>query len=180
MEVIQTPFQGVLVLKPKVHEDERGFFIESYSKRTLAEIGITTSFVQDNHSRSRHNTLRGMHYQSDPGQAKLLRVVSGEIWDVVVDLRRQSPTYGKWFAQTLSAENFLQLYVPVGFAHGFCVLSDSADLLYKCSSFYAPHAERGLAWDDPTIAIPWPIDDPVLSARDRTHPTLEAATTFEL
>lgn len=172
MRIHTTALDGVLLLEPTVHRDERGFFLESYSARTLARLGIETSFVQDNHSRSVKDTIRGMHYQILPGQVKLLRVLSGAIFDVAVDLRWGSPTYGQWFGQILSDENFLQMYIPVGFAHGFCVLSDVADLAYKCSSYYAPEAERGLAWNDPTVAIRWPVSDPILSARDQRQPTL--------
>lgn len=179
MEIITTPLAGVVVLKPDVRYDSRGFFTESYNQRTLAQHGINTVFVQDNHSRSQRNTVRGMHYQVNQGQAKLLRVVQGEIWDVAVDLRQASPTFGQWFGQTLSAENFLQMYIPVGFAHGFCVLSDTADLLYKASSFYAPADERGLAWDDPEVGIPWPITNPILSERDQRNPCLGQAETFK-
>ncbi|MBA3947390.1 MAG: dTDP-4-dehydrorhamnose 3,5-epimerase [Herpetosiphonaceae bacterium] len=178
MEVIRTKLDGVVVLKPQVFPDVRGFFTESYNQRTMDELGINTVFVQDNHSRSIRHTLRGMHYQVNGGQAKLLRCAQGEIFDVAVDLREGSPTFGQWFGQTLSAENFLQMYVPVGFAHGFCVLSETADLLYKCTSYYSPKDERGLAWNDPTVGITWPITEPILSARDQHHPRLGEATTF--
>ncbi len=172
MQIHRTPLEGVLVLEPVVHRDERGFFLESYSARTLRAHGITTIFVQDNHSRSVRNTIRGLHYQAGEGQVKLVRVLTGAILDVAVDIRWGSPTFGRWFGQVLSADNFLQMYIPVGFAHGFCVLSDIADVAYKCSSYYAPQDERGLAWDDPAIGIDWPVSDPILSARDRQHPTL--------
>jgi len=168
-----TKLDGVVVLEPAVRHDERGFFLESYSARTLAEHGINDVFVQDNHSRSVRNTVRGMHWQIGPGQAKLLRVVSGAIWDVAVDIRWGSPTWGQWVGVELTADNFRQLYVPVGFAHGFCVLSETADLLYKTSSFYAPADERGFAWNDPAVAIPWPTDAPILSPRDRQNPRLD-------
>lgn len=173
MQIHTTELDGVLVLEPKVHQDERGFFLESYSARTLQRSGIETHFVQDNHSRSVKGTLRGLHYQVNQGQVKLVRVLSGTIFDVAVDIRWGSPTFGQWTGQILSAENFLQLYIPVGFAHGFCVLSDTADVAYKCSSYYAPQDERGLAWNDPTIAIDWPVSDPILSARDQQHPALQ-------
>ena len=173
MEVQTTPLDGVLLLKPNVHRDERGFFLESYSARTLESFGITTAFVQDNHSRSVKGTLRGLHYQVNPGQVKLVRVLSGAIFDVAVDLRWGSPTYGQWFGQILSAENFLQMYIPIGFAHGFCVLSDTADLGYKCSSYYSAKDERGLMWNDPDLAIDWPVADPILSARDQHHPSFD-------
>lgn len=173
MQIQTTDLDGVLVLEPKVYQDERGFFVESYSARTLQRYGIETLFVQDNHSRSVKGTLRGLHYQVNQGQVKLVRVLSGAIFDVAVDIRWGSPTFGKWTGHILSAENFRQLYIPVGFAHGFCVLSDSADVAYKCSSYYAPEDERGLAWNDPTIAIDWPVSDPILSARDQQHPALQ-------
>jgi dTDP-4-dehydrorhamnose 3,5-epimerase len=173
MQIIATPLDGLLLLAPTVHRDERGFFLESYSARTLAEHGITTTFVQDNHSRSVRATLRGLHYQAGEGQIKLVRVLAGEIFDVAVDVRWGSPTFGQWYGHILSAENFLQMYIPVGFAHGFCVLSETADVAYKCSSYYAPADERGLAWNDSSIGIRWPVRDPILSARDQQHPTLE-------
>jgi len=172
MEVITTPLDGVLLFKPMVYQDERGFFIESYSARTLHKFDINVDFVQDNHSRSVRNTLRGLHYQVNPGQVKLVRALAGAIFDVAVDLRWGSPTYGQWFGQELSAENFLQLYIPIGFAHGFCVLSDTADVAYKCSSYYSPKDERGLAWNDPTIGVDWPTKEPILSPRDQQHPLL--------
>ncbi len=172
MDLQPTKLDGVVILKPKVHIDRRGFFLESYAARTLQALGIDVDFVQDNHSHSVKNTLRGLHYQASPGQAKLVRVVSGTIFDVAVDIRSGSPTFGHWVGQVLSSDNFLQLYIPVGFAHGFCVLSDTADVLYKCSSYYDPRAERGVAWNDPTIAIDWPVSDPILSDRDQGHPLL--------
>jgi dTDP-4-dehydrorhamnose 3,5-epimerase len=173
MKVHPTKLEGVRVVEPTVHRDARGFFLESYAFKTLQAFGIDTQFVQDNHSRSVQNTLRGLHYQVSPGQAKLVRVLVGEIFDVAVDLRPDSPTFGQWVGQTLSAENFLQMYIPIGFAHGFCVLSPYADVAYKASAYYDPQAERGLAWDDPAIGIAWPIGDPILSERDRRHPTLD-------
>lgn len=172
MQVIETPLSGVLVLQPKVHYDVRGYFLESYSARTLAGIGIHDTFVQDNQSRSSQRVLRGLHYQINPGQAKLVRAISGAIFDVAVDIRYGSPTFGRWFGQTLSSDNHLQLYVPVGFAHGFCVLSDSAEIAYKISTFYAPQDERGIAWDDPEIGIDWPVTDPIVSERDQHNPQL--------
>jgi dTDP-4-dehydrorhamnose 3,5-epimerase len=175
MEVQTTALEGVLLLKPDVRRDERGFFLESYSARTLEAHGVTTVFVQDNHSRSVKNTLRGLHYQLSPGQVKLVRVLAGAIFDVAVDIRWGSPTYGQWFGQILSAENFLQLYIPVGFAHGFCVLSETADVAYKCSSYYSPQDERGLMWNDPAFGIDWPVTDPILSARDQQQPRVEEA-----
>ncbi len=178
MKVSKTPLDGVLLLEPVVRRDERGFFLESYSFRTLQNLGIHDHFVQDNHSRSVRNTVRGLHYQVNPGQVKLVRVISGEIFDVAVDIRAGSPTFGQWFGQVLSADNFLQMYIPVGFAHGFCVLSDTADLAYKTSTYYSPADERGLAWDDPTVAVDWPAQDPILSQRDRQQPRLDVIETF--
>jgi len=172
VRVIETKLPGVLIVEPEVHQDQRGFFLESYSQRRYEAQGITPRFVQDNHSRSARNTLRGLHYQTPPGQAKLVRVVVGEVFDVAVDIRFGSPTFGQWVGVTLSAENKRQLYIPVGFAHGFCVTSESAEFLYKVSSYYDPSAERGLAWNDPALAIAWPTSEPILSERDRHHPTL--------
>ncbi len=174
MKIHQTKLDGVLLIEPTVHRDLRGYFLESYNFRDLQKVGVETQFVQDNHSHSQRGTLRGLHYQVNPGQVKLIRVLSGAIFDVAVDIRWGSPTFGQWFGQELTAENFMQMYIPIGFAHGFCVLSETADVAYKCSTYYSPPDERGLAWDDPDIAIPWPIDDPLLSPRDREHPRLEA------
>ena len=172
MEVKRTPLDGVLVLKPAVHVDTRGFFMESYSARTFQSLGLHVHFVQDNHSRSMKGVLRGLHYQVNPGQVKLVRAISGAIFDVAVDIRHGSPTFGRWFGQVLSEDNFLQLYVPAGFAHGFCVLSERADIAYKVNTFYSPPDERGLRWDDPEIGIDWPVSDPLVSERDRHHPSL--------
>ncbi len=175
MQVIPTALPEVLIIEPDVFEDARGFFYESYSYRKYAEIGIADTFVQDNHSRSARGTLRGLHYQALPGQAKLVRAAVGEVFDVAVDIRHSSPTFGKWVGVTLSAENKRQLYVPVGFAHGFCVVSDVAEFLYKVTSYYDPAAERGVAWDDPDLAIAWPTTQPILSPRDTRHPRLRDA-----
>ncbi len=175
MRVIATELPGVLIVEPQVFADRRGFFLESYNQQRYAEHGIDVAFVQDNHSRSARGTLRGLHYQAPPGQGKLVRVVAGEVFDVAVDIRRGSPTYGRWVGVTRSAENHRQLYVPTGFAHGFCVVSESADFLYKVTSYYAPAEERGIAWDDPALGIEWPVQDPILSDRDRHHPPLAEA-----
>jgi len=175
MRAIATELPGVLIVEPDVFEDARGFFFESYSLKKYAALGITDAFVQDNHSLSARGTLRGLHYQTAPGQAKLVRVTRGAVLDVAVDIRWGSPTFGRWVGVELSAENRRQLYIPVGFAHGFCVTSDTAEFLYKCSSYYAPALERGIAWDDPDLAIAWPVTDPVLSERDRVHPRLRDA-----
>jgi len=180
MQAIQTSLPGVVILEPKVFGDARGFFFESYSLRKLSELGIEATFVQDNHSRSRRGVLRGLHYQVGPAQAKLVRVVVGEVFDVAVDIRRGSPTYGKWVGVRLSAENKRQLYIPEGFAHGFCVLSDEAEFLYKVNSYYNPEGDRGIAWDDPDIGVDWPIETPLLSERDKRHGRLcEAPVDFE-
>jgi dTDP-4-dehydrorhamnose 3,5-epimerase len=165
----------VLVVDPAVHHDPRGFFVETYHYPRYRAAGIDVTFVQDNHSRSARGTLRGLHWQVAPHpQAKLIRVLQGEILDVAVDVREASPTFGRWAAVTLSAANFRQLYLPVGFAHGFLVLSDVADVEYKCSDVYDKAAERGLMWNDPDLGIDWPVADPILSPRDRTHPPLAA------
>jgi dTDP-4-dehydrorhamnose 3,5-epimerase len=176
MKVIPTAtLPEVLVIEPTVYRDPRGFFIESYHAPRYREAGIDVTFVQDNLSRSVKDTLRGLHWQVPPhAQAKLVRVVDGEVLDVAVDVREGSPTFGRWAAVALSAENFRQLFLPVGFAHGFLVLSERADIEYKCSDIYDPASERGLMWNDPAIGIEWPIADPILSARDRAHPPLAA------
>lgn len=173
MRVLPTSLPGVLIVEPKVFEDPRGFFYESYSAREWAAGGIEDVWVQDNHSRSVRGVLRGLHYQAPPAeQAKLVRVIVGEVWDVAVDIRHGSPTFGRWVGVDLSAANRRQLYIPVGFAHGFCVISEVAEFLYKCSAYYSPKDERGIAWDDPDIAIPWPLQQPILSERDKRHPRL--------
>jgi len=165
----------VLIIEPRVFRDDRGFFVETYHEPRYRAAGVDVDFVQDNHSRSVRGTLRGLHWQTAPHpQAKLVRVLDGEILDVAVDIRAGSPTFGRWASVTLSAENFRQLFVPVGFAHGFLVLSDAADIEYKCSDVYDPAAERGLMWNDPALAIDWQIRDPVLSTRDRAHPPFSA------
>jgi dTDP-4-dehydrorhamnose 3,5-epimerase len=168
MNVIETEIRDVLILEPKVFGDARGFFLESYNERAMVEIGVRERFVQDNHSRSARNVLRGLHYQVVQPQGKLVRVVTGEVFDVAVDLRRTSPTFGRWMGAMLSAENKRMLWIPIGFAHGFLVLSDIADVLYKATDFYAPEHDRCIRWDDPSLAIRWPLDgEPILSAKDR-------------
>lgn len=175
MRRIETELPGVFILEPTVHADARGFFFESYHQRKFADIGITTTFVQDNHSRSARGTLRGLHYQVRQAQAKLCRVIYGEVLDIAVDLRAGSPHFGQWIAVTLSAENYRQIYIPAGFAHGFVVRSETAEFLYKCDAFYAPEFERGVAWNDPRLAINWQLEgEPVLSEKDRRNPPLEA------
>jgi dTDP-4-dehydrorhamnose 3,5-epimerase len=169
LQVIDEPLAGVKLLAPRVIGDGRGFFMESYSRRDFAELGVTHDFVQDNHSRSTRGVLRGLHYQLGHAQAKLVRVTRGRVFDVVVDIRRGSPTFGRWAGAELSEDNHLCLYATEGFAHGFLVLSDIADFQYKCSDFYSAPDERGLPWDDPEIDIEWPLDgrEPLLSERDR-------------
>jgi len=167
MKIVSTSLPGVLVVEPDVHRDRRGFFLETYHAAKYADGGIPVRFVQDNHSRSAHGTLRGLHAQLRRPQAKLVRVLQGEIFDVAVDVRRGSPTFGQWVGVTLSAENFRQCYVPVGFVHGFCVTSESAEIEYKCTDFYDPGGEITVLWNDPAIGIHWPVRDPILSAKDQ-------------
>jgi len=166
---------GVVLVEPDVFRDERGFFLETFNRSELSELGITTEFIQDNHSRSVRNTIRGLHFQLGGGQVKLVRAARGRILDVVVDLRPDSPTFGEWEGVDLDDETHLQIYVPVGFAHGFCVMSEVADVCYKVSAAYDPSLERGIAWDDPSIGITWPIATPLLSERDRHNPSLADA-----
>ena len=166
MKIVPTELEGVQVIEPQVFADERGFFMESFQKQRYREAGIETEFVQDNISRSVRNTLRGLHYQHPNDQAKLVQALEGEIYDVAVDIRRGSPTFGRWVDVVLSDQNRRQFYIPAGFAHGFCVLSASALFLYKCSDFYTPAAEGGICWDDPDLGIPWPVRSPILSPRD--------------
>jgi dTDP-4-dehydrorhamnose 3,5-epimerase len=169
---LETELEGVVLLEPEVYGDERGFLLESFSAAEWAELGVEAQFVQDNHSRSRKGILRGLHFQTEPGQAKLVRCARGRIWDVAVDLRRDSPTYRQWEGHELDDVAHRQLFVPVGFAHGFCVLSDEADVNYKVSSYYDPATEAGIAWNDPAVAVEWPISDPQLSERDKNTPPL--------
>ena len=174
MTLIETRFTGAWIIEPRVFVDQRGWFMESWNRQTFAEHGIDAEFVQDNHSRSCLNTVRGLHFQSPPAaQAKLVRCVLGTVWDVIVDIRMGSATYGTWEGHELSASNFRMLYVPIGFAHGFCVLSETAEIQYKCSTFYAPACGRGVAWDDPGLGIDWPVHEPLLSDQDRRHPRLQ-------
>jgi dTDP-4-dehydrorhamnose 3,5-epimerase len=163
---------GVILVEPKLFPDERGFFLETFHERKYREGGIPASFVQDNQSRSVQGTLRGLHSQRQHPQGKLVRAIEGEIFDVAVDIRRGSPTFAQWVGVVLSAENFLQLYVPPGFVHGFCVLSGVAQVEYKCTDFYAPNDEQSVIWNDPDIGIAWPIADPVLAPKDRNAPRL--------
>ena len=169
MRLIDEPLAGVKVLAPEVYEDHRGFFMESYHHRRFAGLGIDYAFVQDNHSRSSRGVLRGLHYQLGCAQAKVVRATRGRVFDVVVDIRRGSPSFGRWAGIELSEDNRLQLFAPEGFAHGFLVLSEVAEFQYKCSDYYSRKDERGLAWNDPSIGIEWPLEgiEPVLSTRDR-------------
>jgi dTDP-4-dehydrorhamnose 3,5-epimerase len=181
MQTIATSLDGVLVLEPKVFGDSRGFFFESFNARRFEELtGVRTAFVQDNHSRSSKGVLRGLHYQIRQPQGKLVRVVAGEVFDVAVDLRRSSPTFGQWYGHRLSAENKSQLWIPAGFAHGFVVLSDTADFLYKTTDYRAPEHERCIAWNDPDIAIDWPLEGttPQVSAKDALGLAFADAETF--
>ena len=172
MKFVPAGIPGVIIIEPDVHQDRRGFFLETYHAQKYRDGGITEPFVQDNHSRSAGGTLRGLHLQLRHTQGKLIRVIEGEIFDVAVDVRRGSPTFGKWVGVNLSAENFKQAYIPKGFAHGFAVVSEIAQVEYKCTDIYDPASEIGIAWDDPAIGITWPVSSPILSDRDRRHPRL--------
>ncbi|MFC1866753.1 dTDP-4-dehydrorhamnose 3,5-epimerase [Thermodesulfobacteriota bacterium] len=165
----------IIIIRPEVFEDDRGYFLEMYHKEKFEEAGIKERFVQDNRARSKNGTLRGLHYQIKKPQGKLIWALSGEIFDVAVDIRKDSPTFGKWTGIVLSGENKIGLYIPPDFAHGYCVLSDDAEVLYKCTALYAPQYERCIRWDDPEIAIDWPVKDPVLSEKDKNAPFLREA-----
>jgi dTDP-4-dehydrorhamnose 3,5-epimerase len=182
VKITPTALPGVLILEPKVFGDARGFFLESFNQRVFDEaVGHHVDFVQDNHSRSQRGVLRGLHYQLPPhAQGKLVRVASGAVFDVAVDMRRGSPSFGRWTGAELSAENQRQLWIPPGFAHGFLVLSESADFLYKTSGYYMPQAEAAVRWDDPALAIDWPLNGmtPLLSTKDAAAPSLAASQTF--
>lgn len=175
MNIIPTKFQEVLLLEPTVYGDDRGFFFESYSEKLYKENGIELNFVQDNHSLSQKSgTIRGMHYQLEPkAQTKLVRATRGAIYDVVVDIRKGSPTYGEWEGFILMADNKRQLLVPQGFAHGFCTLVENTEVQYKVDKVYSPEHDRGISWNDPSIGIIWPVSNPILSEKDKHHPTLE-------
>ena len=172
MQFTTTDIDGLVIIEPDVHRDARGFFLETYHAEKYRNGGIDAVFVQDNQSKSAKNTLRGLHGQRCHPQGKLIRVIEGEIYDVAVDLRRGSPTFGRHFAATLSAENFRQFFIPPGFANGFCVLSEVAQIEYKCTDFYRPGDEFAVAWNDPEIGILWPVSEPLLSERDRNAPML--------
>jgi dTDP-4-dehydrorhamnose 3,5-epimerase len=181
VKVTPTRLKEVLILEPTVHGDERGFLLESWHQERYLACGIPADFVQDNQSRSVQGTLRGLHYQLSRPQGKLVRVVTGEVFDVAVDLRKSSPTFGRWAGEVLSARNHRQLWIPPGFAHGFYVLSESADLLYKCTEYYSPDDDRALRWDDPELSIDWPLlkgRAPLLSLRDAAAPALQTAQIF--
>jgi dTDP-4-dehydrorhamnose 3,5-epimerase len=169
---LETKLDGVVLLGPEVHGDARGFMVETYRTDTWAELGVEVEFVQHNHSRSAKGTLRGLHFQTEPGQAKLVRCPRGKIFDVAVDLRRDSPTFGQWEGHELDDETHHQLFVPIGFGHGFAVLSEEADVTYLLSSTYDPATESGIAWNDPDVGVEWPVDDPLLSERDKAAPRL--------
>jgi dTDP-4-dehydrorhamnose 3,5-epimerase len=180
MKVIATPLQGLLVLEPRVFGDDRGFFFESFNARRFAELtGVTAPFVQDNHSRSLRNVLRGLHYQIQQAQGKLVRVTAGAVFDVAVDVRQSSPTFGQWYGAELSAENKRQMWIPPGFAHGFVVTSEAAEFLYKTTDYWAPEHERAILWNDPAIGITWPLDGaPLLSGKDQAGKLLADADLF--
>lgn len=173
MKVTELEIPGVLLIDPTMFKDQRGFFCETFHERRYAEAGIRESFVQDNISHSVRGTLRGLHFQQPHAQGKLVMAVEGAVFDVVVDIRKGSPTFGKWYGVELSSDNCRQLYVPPGCAHGFCVTSERATFLYKCTDFYFPADERGIAWNDPTLGITWPVPAPILSTKDRAYRTLE-------
>jgi dTDP-4-dehydrorhamnose 3,5-epimerase len=172
VKIIETPLAGLLILEPKIFGDERGFFLETWSQQRYQEAGITAHFVQDNLSFSRHGVLRGLHFQNPQAQGKLVYVLQGEVFDVAVDIRRGSPTFGQWHSIILSGENKRQFWVPAGFAHGFCVTSETAMFAYKCTELYAPQHEKAIRWDDPGLAIDWPIHTPQVSDKDRVAPLL--------
>jgi dTDP-4-dehydrorhamnose 3,5-epimerase len=181
MQFEPTAIPEVVLIRPKVFGDSRGFFLESWEERKFADAGIHARFVQDNHSRSSRHILRGLHYQSQQTQGKLVRVVSGTVYDVAVDVRRSSPSFGRWVGVTLSADNHHMLWVPAGFAHGFVVLSESADFLYRCTDFYAPQYERAIIWNDPDLNVQWPLPpgaEPVLSAKDAAASRFRDAEVF--
>ena len=181
MQTIATPLDGVLIMEPKVFGDQRGFFFESFNAHGFEELtGVRTAFVQDNHSRSAKGVLRGLHYQIHQAQGKLVRVVAGEVFDVAVDIRKSSPTFGQWYGHRLSADNKLQLWIPAGFAHGFVVLSGTADFLYKTTDYWAPEHERCIAWNDPDLAVDWPLAGitPLVSAKDAQGAAFRDAEVF--
>jgi dTDP-4-dehydrorhamnose 3,5-epimerase len=175
MKIVETSLPGVLILEPKIFADDRGFFLETYHLARYAHAGVGGAFVQDNFSRSARGTLRGLHFQEPNAQGKLVYVTRGSVFDVAVDIRRGSPTFGRWCGTELSEENHRQMWIPGGFAHGFCVTSDTADFTYKCTEQYVPAANRGILWNDPDLGIDWPVETPLLSAQDRVAPRLRDA-----
>lgn len=175
MQVETTPLAGVLLIKPTIYNDNRGFFYEGYQAEKYFANGITVPFVQDNISRSKKGVLRGLHYQLQKSQDKLVSVIRGQVFDVVVDVRQGSPTFGQWFSQILSDENAYQLFIPKGFAHGFCVMSEFADFMYKVSDYYYPQGEKGIHWNDPQLQINWPVDNPLLSTKDEANSLFKTA-----
>ncbi|NOZ08923.1 MAG: dTDP-4-dehydrorhamnose 3,5-epimerase [FCB group bacterium] len=179
MKFIPTEIPDVILIKPDVFEDQRGYFMETYHETKFRKAGITPSFVQDNHAVSVKNVIRGLHYQLRHPQGKLVRVVSGRIFDVAVDIRKSSKFFGRWVGVVLSAENRHQLYIPEGFAHGYCSLSDITEVVYKCTDVYHPESDRGIFWNDPVIGIDWPVKSPVVSPKDRDLPLLSAAEIFD-
>lgn len=179
LNISPAPLEGLLIIQPRVFSDDRGYFFETYQTQRYTECGMPP-FVQDNLSRSQKNVLRGLHYQLPHAQGKLVSVIQGTVWDVAVDIRRSSPTFGQWFGITLSEENHTQFYIPPGFAHGFCVLSDDVIFSYKCTDFYTPQAEHGIAWNDPSLNIPWPVSEPILSPKDKIYPNLNEVTHDDL
>ena len=172
LEIRKTELPGVLLITPAVFRDDRGFFLESFNEATFADAGLAARFVQDNHSRSAKGVLRGLHYQLRHPQGKLVRVVRGKIFDVAADIRRGSPTFGKWVGVTLDDSEMSALWIPAGFAHGFCALSEGVDVVYKCTDFYAPSDERGVLWNDPMLGIRWPVEKPIVNAKDQSYPPL--------
>lgn len=180
MKIVERKLAGIVLIELQAFNDQRGFFLESFHDRRYREIGITGPFVQDNYSHSKKDVLRGLHFQRRHAQGKLISVVNGEVFDVAVDIRRGSPTFGQWYGTYLNAGNHRQLYIPPGFAHGFCVLSDSVDLLYKCTAYYHPEEEIGVMWNDPDIGIDWPIVNPDLSAKDSNNCRLHGLDASQL
>lgn len=176
MKIETTPLEGLLIIHPRIFNDERGFFFESYNEERFREYGLNLAWAQDNHAKSVMNTVRGLHLQSGRGQDKLVRCVRGAIWDVAVDVRPDSATFGKWFAHELTEENKDQLYIPTGFAHGYAVLTDNTEVIYKCSSVYNAKLETGFRWNDPQVGVSWPIKYPILSQRDQTSQSFQEFT----
>jgi dTDP-4-dehydrorhamnose 3,5-epimerase len=181
MNIIPTSIPDILILEPEIYQDSRGFFLESYNQKIFAEkTGSNPNFVQDNHSKSEYNVLRGLHYQIIQPQGKLVRVIAGNIFDVAVDIRKNSPTFGQWVGYELSAENKLQMWIPTGFAHGFLVLSETAEVIYKTTDYYAPGGDRSILWNDPDLAIQWPLKQPpILSAKDQKAATFKNAEVYQ-